>query len=206
MDRNLACRIGIGGRTAGSFLSQLERLREEAEAIGKEQVAFGVDTGNGIYVEFESEPDFDLKFESLESVRSGIELVNVRRVGSRSYAVCFVPEGQVSHFVKLVAAYLENETKKGKPRNRPLVESISEIRRAVLGALWTDEDVELPEEGDEFWWEVWLRAGDDRDAFLRFFKDRAAHMGLTVAGGDLQFPDRTVVLTHGTKAQMSRVR
>jgi hypothetical protein len=186
------------------LLSQLQRLRHEAEAVGKEQAAFGIGIENGIYVEFESEPDFDLKSESLEAIRSGIELVNVRRVGRKTYAVCFVPEGQISHFVKLVVAYLENETKKGNPRNRPLVESISAIRRAVLEALWTDEAAELPEAGRAFWWEVWLRAGDKRDAFLSFFRDSAAHLGLSVTAGNLRFPDRTVLLAHGTKAQMSR--
>jgi hypothetical protein len=187
------------------LLSQLDQLKEEADVIGKQQAAFGVGAERGIYVEFESEPDFELRFESFERARVGIELMNVRTVGNRTYAVCFVPEGQLSQFVKLITAYLESETKKGNPRNRPLVESISEIRRAVLEALWTDDRTELPGDDDVFWWEVWLRTGNnDRQAFLEFFKGHAGQIGLNVTDNEIQFPDRTIVLAHGTKAQMSR--
>lgn len=186
------------------LLSRLDHLKQEAESMGREQAAFAVGIENGIYVEFESEPDFKLKIESLENARAGIELINVREVDSKTYAVCFVPEGKVSHFVKLIETYLEQETKKGKPRNRSLVESISDIRKAVLEALWTDDKSELPEDDDVCWWEVWLRTGDDRNAFSRFFREHAGRIGLHVTKHEIQFPDRTVVLASGTKTQMSR--
>ena len=186
------------------LLSQLDHLKEEAEAIGREQAAFAVGVEYGVYVEFESEPDFELKFESLESARVGIELVSVKTIDNKTYAVCFVPEGKISYFVKLIEAYLERETALGKPRHRSLVESISDIRRAVLEALWTDDKRELPVDDDHFWWEVWLRTGDDRTAFLGFFREHARRIGLNVTNSEIQFPDRTVVLARGTKTQMGR--
>src|ERR1700694_650281 len=55
--------IGKGEEIAPSAQERLVAQREE-----------GVTEGNGIYVTFESEPMFELKFESLDVTRSGIEL------------------------------------------------------------------------------------------------------------------------------------
>ena len=65
---------------AQRLFEKLARVREETEALKQERTAFGVDAQAGIYLEFESEPDFDLKFESLEDSRQGIELLSVRLV------------------------------------------------------------------------------------------------------------------------------
>lgn len=186
------------------LLNQLNNLRQEAEELLEEQIAFGVDAGNGIYLQFESEPDFDLKFESLEVIRSGIELLAVTKEDTKTLATVFVPEGKLSFFIKRITAYMEKDTEKGRPRHQQLVESISAIRRAVLNALWTDENDCLPEEDNPIWWEVWLRVGSDRKAVVDFFNEHAERIGLTVGKEQISFPDRTVVTALGTKAQMSR--
>ena len=54
----------------------------------KEQKAYGIDAGNGIYLQFESDPEFELKFESLEVIRSGIELLTVQTVGEKNSGHC----------------------------------------------------------------------------------------------------------------------
>lgn len=187
------------------LLRQFEQLRHESDQLIKEQKAYGIDAGNGIYVQFESDPDFELKFESLEVIRSGIELLAVQTVKDKTVATVFVPEGKLDILTKKVAAYLEKDTSKGMPRNRELVESVGEIQRAALEALWTDDKALFPEANDhEIWWEVWLRSGDDPNGTLQFFKEHAEHIGITVSGEVIQFPDRTVIAAHGTKAQMSR--
>jgi hypothetical protein len=107
---------------------------------------------------------------------------------------------------KKVADYLEKDTSKGLPRNRELVESVGEIQRAALKALWTDDKVLFPEaDTQKIWWEVWLRSGDDPDGIVQFFKQHADHIGIDVSDEVIHFPDRTVVFAaHGTKAQMSQ--
>ena len=60
------------------LLRQFEQLRHEADRLVNEQKAYGIDAGNGIYIQFESDPGFELKFESLEVIRSGIELLAVQ--------------------------------------------------------------------------------------------------------------------------------
>jgi hypothetical protein len=46
-------------------------------------------------LQFESDPEFELKFESLEVIRSGIELLTVQMVGEKNQATVFVPEGKL---------------------------------------------------------------------------------------------------------------
>lgn len=97
---------------------QFDQLREESQGVIAEQKAFGIDAGNGIYIQFESEPEFELKFESLEAIRSGIELLAVQQIDNKTYATVFVPEGKLDILAKKVADYLEKDTKKGQPRNK----------------------------------------------------------------------------------------
>jgi hypothetical protein len=137
-------------------------MRHESDQLIKEQKAYGIDAGNGIYLQFETDPDFDLKFESLEVIRSRIELLAVQKVGDKTLATVFVPEGKLDILTKKVSDYLEKDTSKGFPRNRDLVESVGQIQRATLEALWPDEKTLFPEaEDQEIWWEVWLRSDDD---------------------------------------------
>jgi len=185
------------------LLAKLERIRVEAEEIGREQTAFGIDTGNGIYLQFESGPEFELKLESLESVKEGIELVAVKRVDHRMVATCFVPEGKLDHFFKVFNEYLGKETKTGKPAHQPLVDSISDMRRAVIDALWTDDATLFPGDAEVIWWEVWLRVGDDPEAYVGFFRRHAQELGLEL-GREIKFPERTVVAAKGTKTQIAR--
>jgi hypothetical protein len=187
-----------------NILTKLERVRQEAEAAHRKQVAFGIDVGNGIYLQFESEPGFDLKLESLDVIRSGIELVAVKQLEGKTIATCFVPDGKLIHFIKLVSQYLEQDTISGKPRNKALVESISDIHKAVLEALWTDTIESFPLGNEEIWWEIWLRVGDNREAYLDFFRHHASRMGINVGNQEIRFLDRTVVVAEGNKAQMSR--
>ncbi len=185
-------------------MSRLERVRQEAEAAQHEQVAFGINVGNGIYLQFESEPGFDLKFESLDLIRSGIELVAVKQIEDKTLATCFVPDGKLIHFIKLVSQYLEQDTPSGKPRNQTLVDSISDINKAVLEALWTDKSEAFPADNEEIWWEIWLRVGDNREAYLDFFRHHANRIGIRVGNQEIRFLDRTVVLGKANKDQMSR--
>lgn len=189
---------------AQCLFDKLASVREESSALKQERTAFGVDARTGIYLEFESEPDFDLKFESLEDTRKGIELLSVKRVGNKTLATVFVPEGKLIHFENLLTSYRDRETPTGKPKNKDLVEGISDIHLAVLDALWTDSQAVLPSTDDPTWWEVRLRTGENPDEVLEFFTSHAARIGLEVGEETSEFPDRTVILARGTKSQMAR--
>ena len=188
------------------LLRQFDIIREQAVDAINEQKAYGIDAKNGIYLQFESDPNFELKTESLESASSGIELLAVKRVDNKMLATVFVPEGKLDILTKKLEDYLnpEKDSAKGKPRNEPLIANIASIRKAALEALWTDTPETMPEEDEMAWWEVWLRAGEDRESELGFFKEHASKIELKVLNEVLEFPDRIVVAVNGTKAQMSK--
>src|SRR5262249_6417588 len=121
-------------RHGRKLLAQLEELRSEAETLAAKQRAFGVDAGNGIVIQFESEPAHELAIKSLEFSPAGIELLAVRQLENRVVASVFVPEGKLDRFINLVTSYLNKETPTGLPKNQRLVDSISEISKAVLDA------------------------------------------------------------------------
>lgn len=185
---------------------QFDAIRQQSQAIIEEQKAYGIDAKNGIYLQFESEPDFELKFESLEAQRSGIELLAVQELEGRTLATVFVPEGKLDILIQKLNDYLDSkkDSPKGKPRNQDLIANIASIRMAALEALWTDTPESLPQDDEAIWWEVWLRAGEERQVELTFFTEHARQMDLRVLKEAVHFPDRIVVGVQGTKAQMSR--
>jgi hypothetical protein len=185
---------------------QFEVIRQQSQIAIEEQQAYGVDAKNGICVQFESEPDFQLKFESLEAHRSGIELLAVQQIEGRTLATVFVPEGKLDILTRKLSAYLdpERDSPAGKAKNQELIANIASIRKAALEALWTDTPENIPPDDAVIWWEVWLRAGEERQAELAFFTEHARQMDLRVLDQAIHFPDRIVVGVQGTKAQMSR--
>ncbi|HFD86703.1 MAG TPA: S8 family peptidase, partial [Gammaproteobacteria bacterium] len=187
---------------AEQLLDQLASIQEEESSIVSQQKAIGLDAGWGLYISFESEPDFDLKFGSLEFQRSGIELCAIKQSERKTMATVFVPEGKLSHFLKKISQYKDENTPKDNPRHKDLVEGISAIKMAALEALWTDDLELFPDADDEIWWEVWLRHSDkvDYEAFLRQHTDQ---MSLTVSNEAIHFLDRTILLIRATREQIA---
>lgn len=189
-----------------ALLRQIEVLHPQVSVARDVQEAAGLEEGFGLQVEFESFPDIELAFESLARERSGIELLNVRRDEKRTFATVFIPDGKLQIFEKLILAYLDEskDTRKG-PRNRKLLDTISEIRAATLNALWTDDAAMFPTSDDEaFWWEIWLPVRGDREATTARFKQLAQGLEFQVFPGELLFPERTVLLAYGSAGKMKR--
>ncbi len=189
------------------LISQLESIRPIEDRIIQEQKIFDTEV-RGIQVVFESDPEFNLKLESLEFLRSGIELCSIHTDNDVMSATIFLPEGKIDYFLNKVIAYKDEETKPSKkdgltkPKNKELVESIAEIKHAVLESLWTDSK-ELPDDNNTpIWWEVWVRRSDEIDN-ISFFKERAGALGLRLKEETIEFIDRVVFLAHGTKGNMA---
>jgi len=168
-------------------------------------------SARGIYIEFESDKGFDLRTESLEARRQGIELVAVREEGKdeatrRTFATVFVREGKVEYFVKKVEKYLEAKATTASPPNKTLVESISNLRVATLQALWTDAG-EFPSANKVIWWEAWLRKGKDeaeQAEIVRLFKEHARRRRLALGENELHFPESTVLLIRASAEQLTQ--
>ena len=212
---------------ATALVKQLSSLHGAAKSAAVAQREAGVSEGFGIQVEFESFPDIDLAFESLARENSGIELLNVRHRTTEderriTQATVFVPDGKLSHFEGLVRDYLERKVDSiGRARdNRRLIDAIDQIRSATLRGLWTDTADFPSEDEGPLWWEVWLAATGDRREKVAGFRQRIGLMGegiarsdrpagiswedggMRVAAGQIDFPERTVLLVYGSVSQM----
>lgn len=158
----------------------------------------------GLYLEFAGEPGFDLVTKSLENIRSGVRLLNVRKEGSgpteRSIATVYVPNEKRGFFLTLITAYSTSETRSGNPKNEPLINSIADIRRAVVESFWQDEPHLLPG-GAPVWVEVWMSTQrlENREKFFSILND----FKIQHADGVLVFPERSVVMILANREQLT---
>lgn len=183
---------------AQNLIAKLETIEETAQERAEEQRAFGLDAGLGIYLTFESEPNFDLKFESLDVSRSGIELCTLKTTDdNRTRATVFVPDGKLDIFLRKIVAYRDKQTKPReedgptRPQNQDLVEGISEIQLAALEALWNEREIPFPAPNVVTTWEVWLRRSGKINHLARL-RAHAAAFELTVGDQSISFVDRDV--------------
>lgn len=190
---------------------QLEKAKQDALARrhqGEQEVrALGIPVADGMYLEFDLAANQEQALQRLESDSQGIELIAVHPVTKPSgtstiRATVFVPRGKLAHFEKRIKQYLEEDTNKGKPKHETLIASIEDIRLATMNALWTEAEKQLPSSEEALWWEVWLRKTDAETHAA--FQRAAEQLGIRIDPLSLTFPDRRVVLAHGTRAQISK--
>jgi hypothetical protein len=159
----------------------------------------------GLYIQFESPPGINLKLDSLENRKQGIELVAVQQSAEEEPAVqlatVFVPDGSLKHFFGRFQQYEVEKTNKDEPRHKDMVDRIAALRKATLRALWTDAIEAYPAENETIWWEVWLRRHDGKE--LQRLLEFAEQTNLNVGERRLGFDDRIVVLVRGTAASLS---
>jgi Subtilase family len=181
-----------------------ERLRQIPR---EEQVLPGA-----TYIEFESDPGFELNTKSLSDRKHGIELVAVSvpepddEAGAPMRATVLVPEGKETYLMEKIDQYLNKDTKTKQPCHKNLIESIGDIEPATLRSLWTDSG-KLPAQGKIIWWEVWLRAGqsdEERTRILALFRARVLEQGMEVSRNEIPFPESTVLLLRASARQIEK--
>ncbi|MEJ0037763.1 MAG: S8 family peptidase [Gammaproteobacteria bacterium] len=155
-----------------------------------------------LYVEFRSPEGVLLELSALEAVRSGIEVVAVRREGASEIATVVIPEGRVGHFLRRFELYSNPAPKeKGERRHENMVDRIADLRLATLKAFWTDTGTDYPPETEERWWELWLRKTDGAEhARLADFCNQT---NVTLSPRRLEFDDRIVVLVRASARQLA---
>ena len=189
---------------------RLDRAWERARVASLERRAIGMPTRSGAYLEFRSDPGAELVSKSLEHRGLGIRLLSV---GARQFegeaepatvATVYVPAGREGYFLRKVRKYETEKTKAGTPKNQPLVDSIADIRLAVLTSFWQDT-AELPEE-EPAWCEAWLRVsvGAESETQARF-RVLAQSLGIQATEGALEFPERTVIQIHANREQLTEL-
>ena len=179
-----------------------QALRAElAQAIAVEEA----DAPTRLQLEFQSFEGIELATESLARDRSGIELLNVRQEGTRTFATISVPAGKMEHFDKLIEDYLAQRRKSNGDAmdHQKLIDAIEHIREAKVRALWTDEIDLLPATPQTpIQWEVWLPVRDQRQSIIDAFRDAAQAAGWEVSQHVIAFPERSVLVATGSQAQL----
>ncbi|MDA8119481.1 MAG: hypothetical protein M0Z85_05390, partial [Gammaproteobacteria bacterium] len=191
-----------------ALLRQLAGLKTLAANATQAQRNAGLETGFGIQIQFKSQPDVELAFESLSRQRERIELLNIRHEENVTFATVFVPDGKLDAFERIIEDYLaEKRTADGKKSldHKALVNTIQEVRSATFEALWTDDSAVLPTDEDQvIWWEIWLPVRDNRADTLSRFHTVATGIGFELSSKVIKFPERTVLHMRGSKRQITQ--
>ena len=190
-----------------ALLGQLSELKTIAEHAKSQQQQAGINSGLGLQIQFSSLPDVELAIQSLSDARHGIELLNVRHDDHHTYATVFVPDGKLDVFELKIRDYIaERKGNKGQALDhKTLINTIKDIRNAAFTELWTDDSSVLPVSDQEpIWWEVWLPIMGDRESTNLRFRAIAEQVGFEVSTDELNFPERSIFLMRGTKAQIQQ--
>ncbi len=190
--------------------SHLTQRLQEAWTMAKGRQAVAHSDSQGIYLEFSSEPGFDLHVKGLEARGSGIRLLNVKTEGSpgseTTRATVFVPHSESGHFLQRVVAYANKDNRPKKdgsttPKNATLINSIGDVRAAILeSSFWQDAHDRIPKDAPE-WVEVWLSSEDL--TVIEAFQTLCNGRGIQIGEGRLTFPERTVMLVLANRAQLN---
>lgn len=203
--------LRILGHDQAEHSTYLQRRLEETwveEQRRRERLAVVHVERSGAYIEFVSEPGFDLATESLEQLGSALRVRNVRKEGEgeseRILATVFVPMAKRQHFLEKIQAYATETNSRGdKPKNARLVNSIADIRLAVLESFWLPDERTLIPDSVPQWVEVWLSS--DQDEVVAKFEETLRTLELESTGGILKFPERSVLLVRANRAHMERL-
>ena len=185
------------------LLSQLEKIRNNNIST-----ATSIVKNHGTYIEFESSPNLDLKLSSLESLKNGIKLLNVRKLGKKdeniiTMATVFVPKDKEQYFIKKITEYLNENTKTSKnPKNNDLVASIDNIKNALIKSFWCGKLEEIPDENKK-WCELWI--SDDTDISEAEFKNTLESLDIEYKNQVLTFPERKVILANINNSDITNI-
>ncbi len=162
------------------------------------------DKRKGAYLEFKSEAGSELITNSLDNDQANIRLLNVHtnQAENITSATVFVPNGKNDFFSKKLHQYQYDDTKGGKPRHKPLIESISEINPTEIESFWCDSLNLIPEEEPK-WCEVWIRVDsltpkEDVENFERLLTEHNIQYTPNV----IEFPERAVKLVNANREQL----
>ncbi|EOY1421724.1 S8 family peptidase [Yersinia enterocolitica] len=147
------------------------------------------DEPSGIFVSFDSEVNYEISIESLDT--KDFKLCNVKVHNGIQTATVFIPENKRITFRNKLQAYSKQEK---SICNNKLFDNIRNIRLADISSFFTSHDSLYPAEDEEIWWEVWLGVRSferkEVDSFLHF----CSNNGISVGTSKLFFERASVVV------------
>jgi hypothetical protein len=191
------------------LLNQFEAIWQQKSEIQQQREAEHIATREGTYIQFTSAAGHDLITKSLEDLRKGIRLLNIKEIPvgenqTQVRATVYVPNGKEGHFIAKIQKYQQEETAKGQPKNAPLVNSIEDVSIALLEGLWTDNPQLMPTDATK-WSEAWLNVNtkeNQEQEQIAEFLATAQNIGIEVKQRSIVFPERAVLLVNANREQL----
>ncbi|MCI5165668.1 MAG: peptidase S8 [Candidatus Electrothrix sp. GM3_4] len=200
------------------FLKQ--QLEQAWDAAKHDEVVYHAQR-NGVYLEFRGEPGYQLVSKSLENLRGKdpakwTRLLNIRKEIIQTedlaqfeevvFATVFVPNGKKEALLTKIeqyAQYATEESASGKPKHANLLESISNIRKALeVESFWQDAKNLIP--ADELaWCEVWLSS--DQKEVIQRFEILLEQQQIKFKSGVVRFPERAVKIIYADHKQLQTI-
>ncbi|MDD9302996.1 MAG: S8 family peptidase [Desulfobacter sp.] len=198
--------------------SQLrDRLQQAWQETQSQYVTYHA-TRSGVYLEFKENPGFELAIQSLENMKSKkIRLLNVRKEHvaltdiqqgtieqTTTFATVYVDNEQRDYFFDKIEEYATRDQKPGVPKNKRLINSISDIRQALnIKPFWLDTLELIPGDTPE-WCEIWLRS-DESDLAKNRFNHLLARLNIPSKSGCIRFPERLVKVVFANRGQLDQL-
>lgn len=191
------------------LLNQFDAIWQAKAQLQQQRGAEQIATREGTYISFTSAADHDLITKSLEDLRKGIRLLNIKEIPvgenqTQIRATVYVPNGKEGHFISKIQKYQQEETAKGEPKNAPLVNSIEDVSIALLEGLWTDNPQLIPEENTK-WCEAWLNVNtkeNQEQEQIAQFLTTLENIGIAYKHNSIIFPERAVLLVNANRTQL----
>jgi hypothetical protein len=191
------------------LLNQFAEIWQQKEQLQQQRSAEQIATREGTYIQFTSAEDHDLITKSLEDLRKGIRLLNIKKIPvgenqTQVRATVYVPNGKEGHFISKIQKYQQQETAKGQPKNAPLVNSIEDVSVALLEGLWTDNPQLIPTDAAK-WCEAWLnvntKENQEQEQIAQFLATLDS-TGIEYKHNSIVFPERAVLLVNANREQL----
>ncbi len=144
-----------------------------------------------------------LAISSLDS--HGMKLLSVNKIDNKTIANVSVPKDKLDKLKLLVEDYgTKVQGKKNNPKNKTLIESISEIEYGNIGSLWFSNK-SLPIDKDEIInVEIWLNIdGADTENVQEELSRACEVIGITIVNGSLKFKERVVKIVLASVNQLN---
>jgi hypothetical protein len=196
------------------LLNQFDDIWQKKEQLQQQRSAEQIATREGTYIQFTSASDHDLITKSLEDLRKGIRLLNIKEISigenqTQVRATVYVPNGKEGHFIAKIQKYQQEATAKGQPKNAPLVNSIEDVSIALLEGLWTDKPQLIPTDTAK-WSEAWLNVNtkeNQEQIQIAQFLATLESIGIEAKKNNnntqvVVFPERAVLLINANREQL----
>lgn len=192
-----------------------QRFDEEWSKLNEQKQirnAQSLPTRDGCYLEVRGQTGYELAVNSLENRRSpvGPRLISTQTIetnnGEEKRSIVYIPFGQEKKYIQKINDYATKiDARWNQYKNKVLVESIEEIKLALLENLWQDPIENLPTD-KSVWCELWLRTEEmTADDVVVKTHEICNDIEIETNNERLDFPERTVIVIRANRIQLQEL-